>query len=142
MTARRTRSAIGGLGAGRSQDPFAEFDDEAGIFGDRDEFGRRNRAALRMTPAQQRLAAGYLVTAKIDNGLVVNLEAAIEERLAQIPMHGLPRLCACVHRRLEEAVGPPPAGLGAVHGQIGILDEFVQISAVAWSERDADAGIG
>jgi hypothetical protein len=57
-------------------------------------------------------------------------------------MHGLPRLCAGVHRRLEEAVGPPPAGLGAVHGQIGILDELVQISAVAWSERDADAGIG
>ena len=39
-------------------------------------------------------------------------------------------------------MGSAPVGLGAVHRQIGILDELLQIGAVARSQRDADAGIG
>ena len=47
-----------GLRAGRRQHPFAELVDQAGVFGDRNEFGGRDHAALGMAPAHQRLAAG------------------------------------------------------------------------------------
>ena len=48
----------------------------------------------RMAPAQQRLAAGHLVGMQIDQRLVVDLEAAIDERLAQIQLQREPRLGA------------------------------------------------
>ena len=51
--------------------------------------------------------------------------------------------CANVsHGRLEEAVGSAPVGLGAVHRQIGILDELIQIGPVARGQCNAYAGIG
>ena len=130
------------LGAGGSQHPFAEFVDQAGVFRDRDEFGGRDHAAFGMAPAQQRLAAGHLVAAEIDQRLVVDFEAAVHQRLAQILLQGKPRLGAGIHRRLEEAIGPAAVGLGAVHRQIGILDQLIEIGAVLRRQRDADAGIG
>ncbi len=130
------------LGAGGSQHPFAELNDQAGVFRYRDEFRRRDHAAFGMAPAQQGFAAGHLVVAKIHNRLIVNLEAAVHERLTQILLHLEPGLCAGVHGRLEEAMGPAPVGLGAIHRQIGILDELLQIGAVARSQCDAYAGIG
>ena len=143
LTAIRTwRGPGGGLGAGGSQHPFAEFDDQAGIFRDGDEFGRRDHAALGMAPAQQRLAAGDLVARQIDQRLVVDLEAAVDQRLAQVALHGEPGLGAGIHVGLEEAIGPPPAGLGAVHRQIGVLDQLVEVGAVLRRQRDADAGVG
>ena len=95
-----------------------------------------------MAPAQQRFAAGHLVAAQIDQRLVVDFEAAVGHRLAQILLHGQPGLGAGVHRRLEEAVGAAAAGLGAVHRQIGVLDQLVEIGAVLRRQRDADPGVG
>ena len=105
----------GRLGAGGPQHPFAELVDQAGILGHRNEFGGRDHAAFGMAPAQQRLAAGDLVAREIDQRLVVDLEAAVGQRLAQILLHGQPRLGAGVHRRFEEAMGAAPAGLGAAY---------------------------
>jgi len=95
-----------------------------------------------MAPAQQGFAAGHLVVTKIDQRLVMDFEAAVRERLAQILLHGKPRLRACIHGRLEEAMGSAPIGLGGIHRQIGILDELIQIGAVLRSQRNAYAGIG
>ena len=46
----------------------------------------------RMAPAQQRLAAGDLVVVEVDQRLIVELEAAIDDRLAQVqsPACGAP----------------------------------------------------
>ncbi len=46
------------------------------------------------------------------------------------------------HAGLEEAIGPPPVGLGFIHRQIGILEQVIQIGAVLRCHRDADAGVG
>ncbi len=46
---------IDGFVAGRLEHPFAERHDQPGLLGDRDELGRRNEAARRVVPAQQRL---------------------------------------------------------------------------------------
>jgi hypothetical protein len=132
----------GGLGAGGSQHPFAEFIDQAGVFRHRDELGRRDHAAFGMAPAQQGFAAGDLVVAKIDHRLVVDFEPAIRERLTQILLHRKPGFRAGTHGRFEEAKGSAPVGLGAIHRQIGILDELIQIGAVLRSQCNADAGVG
>jgi hypothetical protein len=123
----------GSLCAGGSQHPFAEFIYQAGILRNRDEFGRRDHAPIRMAPAQQGFAAGHLVVAKIDNGLVMDFESAAQERQTQILLHGKPGLRSSIHARLEESIGSTSIGLSTIHRQIGILDELIQISAVPWS---------
>ena len=94
---------------------------------------------------RQRSSASQPVTSslrEIDQRLVVDFEAAIDQRLAQILLHGEPRLGAGVHRRLEEAMGAASVGLGAIHRQIGVLDQLVELGAVLRRQRDADAGVG
>ena len=94
---------------------------------------------------RQRSSASQPVTSllrEIEQRLVVDFEAAIGHRLTKILLHGEPRLGAGVHGRLEEAMGAAPFGLGAVHRQIGVLDQLIEIGAVLRRQRDADAGIG
>ena len=89
------------FGASGPEYPIAKFIDQPGAFRDRNEFGRRDHAAFGMAPAQQRLAPRYFVALEIDDGLVVNLEAAVDHRLPQVQFHGKPGLGAGVHGRLE-----------------------------------------
>ena len=72
--------------AGRAQHPFADRADQAGLLGDRDELGRRDQAELGMVPAQQGLEAGDLAGFAGDQRLVVELELARVERLAQVEL--------------------------------------------------------
>ena len=89
------------LGASGPEYPIAEFVDQAGVFRNRNEFGRRDHAAFGMAPAQQRLAPRHFVALEIDDGLVMDLEAAVHHRLSQVQFHGKPGLGAGVHGRLE-----------------------------------------
>ena len=77
---------LGGLGAGLPQHPLAERHDQPGLLGERNELGRRDHAALGMVPAQQRLEAADLVALEVDERLVVELELAVGERLAQVEL--------------------------------------------------------
>ena len=66
---------------------------------------------------RQRMSASkplISLLAEIDDGLVVELELAGRQRLAQVVLHGAPHLHLRVHLRLEEAVGAAPVALGAV----------------------------
>ena len=54
-----------------------------------------HEAALGMVPAHQRLEAADLVALEIDDRLVVQLELAVGERLAQIELAAAPRACMC-----------------------------------------------
>ena len=96
----------------------------------------------RMPPAQQGLAAGDAVVPEADAGLVVHLEPAVGDRLAQIGLQDVARLDAGVHLRLEEPVGAPPGRLRRIHRQVGVLEELVEVGAVLRRQRDADAGVG
>ena len=136
------RRPAGGLGTGGLHDPVAEFVDQPGVLGNRDELRRGNHAAFRMAPAQQRLAARHLAAREIQQRLVVEFEAAIGQCLAKILLHGEPRLGAGVHGRFEEPMGPAATGLGGVHREVGVLDQLIEFGAVLRRQRDADAGIG
>ena len=138
-----------GLGAGRGQHPFAELVDQAGLFGDRDEFGGRDHAALGMPPAQQRFAAGDPVVLQADAGLVVDFERPVGDRLAQIDFQHAARLDVRVHGRLEEAPGAAAGRFGGIHRQIGVLQDLIEVGAVLraparcrcwrrWSPGDRD----
>ena len=72
----------------------------------------------------------------------MDFEAAIGHRLPQVLLHGQARLCTGIHLRLEEAMGAAALGLGAVHREIRMLDQLIQIGAVLRRKRDADRGIG
>ena len=64
-------------------------------------------------------------------------------RLAQIELQACGgRLTAGVHLRLEEAVGAAAVGFGAIHRQVGVFQQLVEIGAVLRRQRDADAGVG
>ena len=115
--------------------------DQAGLLGDRNELGRRDHAALGMVPAQQRLAAVIAVVADVDQRLVVQLELAAHDRLAQIEFQRAPRLHARVHLGLEEPIGAAAVGLGAVQRQVGVLQQLVRLGAVVRRHGDADAGV-
>ena len=71
----------GGLGAELVEDPVAEGDDEAAFFGDGDERGGRDEAAFGMAEANEGFEAVELSGDGVE-GLVVKLEAAVAERLA------------------------------------------------------------
>ena len=58
------------VGAGAAQHPFAEFDDQAGMLGDRDELRGLDVAALGMGPARQRLDAENGVAGGVDDRLI------------------------------------------------------------------------
>ena len=131
---------LGGRGAGLPQRPFADRHDQAGLLGQRDELDRRDEAALGVMPAQQRLQTADLVALEVDERLVVELELAVGQRLAQVELQLAARLHVGVHVRLEEAVDAAPLALGAVQGEVGVLEQLVGIGAVAGRHGDADAG--
>ncbi len=52
--------------AGRLEDPSAEFDDETGLLGGRDEIGRRDDAEAGIGPAAQGLRADDAAALEVD----------------------------------------------------------------------------
>ena len=95
-----------------------------------------------MAPAHQRLAAGDPVVLQAETRLVIDLEAAIGDGLAQVDFQHAAGADLRVHVGLEEAIGAAAGGLGGVHRQIGVLQDLVEVGAVLRRQRDADAGVG
>ena len=89
--------------AGAAQHPVAELDDQAGMLGDRDEFGRRDLAAGRMGPAAERLDADHGLAALVDDRLVEQLQAVVFDRVAQVGLEQLAVGEVGVHRRVVDA---------------------------------------
>ena len=131
-----------GFRASGGQYPLAERVDQAGFLGNRNKLDGRNHAALRMAPAQQRLAAGDPVVLQVETRLIIDLEAAIDDRLAQIHFENAARADLGVHFRFEKTIGAAAGGLGRIHCEIRILQDLVEIGTVLRRQRDADAGVG
>ena len=131
---------MGRLHAGGAQHPFAERQDQAGFLGQRDEVGRRDHAALGMIPAHQRLEAGDLAGLQVEDRLVVDLELAVGDGLAQVELERAARLQPLVHLALEEAVRAAAVALGEVERHVGVLQQQVGVGAVVRRDGDADAG--
>src|SRR6202008_3650785 len=104
------------------------------------EFGRRNVAALGMIPAQQRLEARDLAGLQQQDRLIMDLELAVGDRLAQVELEQAARLQPLVHLALEEAMGAAAVALGEVERHVGVLQQQVGVDAVVGRDGDADAG--
>ena len=72
------------LAAGGAQNPFADLQDQAALFGDRDEDIGRDGAALGMLPAQQRLEAEDLAGRQVLLRLIGEAQFAARNRMQQI----------------------------------------------------------
>ena len=101
---------------------------------------RRDHAALRMRPAQQRLAGRDALGVQIEQRLVVELEGVRGERVAQVELELAARLRLHVHSGSKKRQARAAVGLGAVERHVGVLEQQVGVAAVARRQRDADAG--
>ncbi len=93
-----------------------------------------------MIPAEQSLEAGDLVALQIHHRLVVKLEFAGRQRLAQVLLHDAAGLHLLVHRGLEETERAAAVALGAVQRKVGVSEQLVGSIAVARADGNADAG--
>ncbi len=130
---------IARLGAGAPQHQCAERDDEADLFGERDEFGRHHEAARRVSPSRESLEAADAVFDEIVDRLIMDLEFVPLERIAQVEFERTPRLQPSIHLGLEEAPGSAPVGLGPIERDVRVLEQRAARGAVSRRQRNADA---
>ena len=119
--------------------PLAQRDDKADLFGQRDEVGGRDHAPGRMIPAYQGFEAADFLARQVDDRLVVQLELAGRQRLAQVLLHDAAGLHLQVHRGFEETERAAAVALGAVEREVGVAQQFVGVRSVAGTDRNADA---
>ena len=93
-----------------------------------------------MIPAHQRLEAGDLAGLQVENRLVVDLELAVGDGLAEVELQRAPQLQPLVHLALEEAVRAAAVALGEVERHVGVLQQQIGVGSVVRRDRDADAG--
>ena len=108
--------------------PVAQPVDQPEALGNRDEHVGPHHAARGVLPAQQRLHALQPSQPGIDLGLIVQLQLAPLQRVAQVLLQAQLILQPLVHPRLEKRIGIAAGPLGGVHGRIGVLH---QLQAVA-----------
>ena len=122
------------------QHPFADFEDEVGLLGQRNELRGRNVAVPGQPPAQQRLGADDAPVAQVHLGLVVHQELVALQRAAQLALEHQPLDGGGVHLRRIEREGVAAVLLGVVHRRVGVADQVDDVLRVARTEGDADAG--
>ena len=137
----RTAQIVGPAGhvrAGGQQGPLPEAVDQSCILGNRDEARGRKRATARMIPAHQRLEADDGLARDIDNRLVIELQFAALDRIAQMLLKLGPLLGCGVQAVLVEAEHPAPRILGGIERQIDISDQHAAEGPVLRCAGDAD----
>lgn len=97
--------------------------------------------ALRVAPAQQRLAGRDLARRQPHDRLVMHFELARLVCGAQVQLEFAPHADARAHLRLEEAVGALVLHLGLVQGEVGALQKLAGVAAVVGRDGDADAHV-
>ncbi|MNE42551.1 hypothetical protein D3C80_1366810 [compost metagenome] len=120
----------GGLLAGLTQDPLADRQDQARLLGHRDEVRRRDVTAVLVLPAQQDLIARRLAGLNRGLDLIVQLEPLVIHGLAQGLGDATAGADGLVHVRFVEADVLGQRGLGAIHGQVGVVDQGRQVVGV------------
>src|SRR5450759_4268854 len=121
------------------QYPFANVEDEARFFGERNKLRGRDVAVPRQAPAQQRLGADDAAVSKVNLWLVANHELIALECAAQLALQHEPLNRRRIHLRRIERKGIAAVLLGVVHRRVRIADEVDDVFCIARTERDADA---
>ena len=114
-----------------------ERDDQPGLLGDRDELGRVDDAQLGVLPAGERLHADDPARAQLGLRLVGEHQLAALDRVAQLGGEREPARAVVVLAGLERRVAAR-GGLRGVHGDVGALDQRLDVMAVLGMARDAD----
>ena len=129
-----------GLPAGLAQHPRTQRTDQPAGLGGRDEGTGRDQPALGMVPADQGLDTGEAPGRELELRLVVQHELAPLQSLAQLALEPAARLRLLVHGRLEQAKAVAALRLGAIKGEVGVLEQYVRVWPVLREQGDADAG--
>ena len=95
----------GQLLAGLAQHPGAERHDQPGALGDRDEVGRRDEAAGRVLPADQRLGAVHPAGDEVEDRLVEQVQLVPDDRVVQLAAEPGVVDHVLAHPRLEPGPG-------------------------------------
>ena len=110
------------------------------MLGDRDEFGRRDLAALRMRPAAERLDADHRLAAVVDDRLIGDPQLVLLDRGAQVVLDQLALEQIVVHRGVVDAGAVAAFVLGAIERHVGVAHDVGGAADVLVDDRDADAG--
>src|SRR5438309_1200306 len=127
---------------GLRQHPPAEFDDQAGALGRRDEVRRQQDAPLGMLPAQQRLDPDDLPGAELDPRLVQEPQLTVHDGPAQLDRDAPEPGGGGGALRGEHLVPTTAERLRPVHRPIGVLHEDLGPVVASGRHGDAHAGRG
>ena len=128
------------LRADTRNDPFADRDDEPGIFQHRDELAGLHEPAIRTLPTQQRLETADEAGGEVDLRLVVNSVFVPIERSPQLRLEPQALRRPGLHLRQVELVGVTTRLLGAIHRRVGIFQQHIRLGAITRIHADPDTG--
>ena len=92
-----------------------------------------------MMPVNESFKSRDFIGGNVDKGLIVKLELASGESIAQALLEVEPLLHLCVHLGLKKTDRSAPIGLGAVQGKIGIANSLVGRRTAVLPDGDANA---
>ena len=128
-----------GLAAGVLQHPGANFRDQPGLVGKRNEIVRLQQAHFRMAPAHQRFHAGQRTRDDIEIGLVLEQQFVPRHGFAQRALEHQLRACQRAHFARVELVVVAPQALRPEHRRFGVYQQFGHIIAIPRRRDNADA---
>ena len=113
------------------QDPAAERVDHPGVLGDADELAGRDKAALRVLPAHERLEPCHAARRELYLRLVGDPKLVLVERGAQLRLELPPLHRPRAQRLAEDLVASAAALLRPVHREVGVVDQRIRVHATA-----------
>ena len=114
-----------------AHDQVGQRRDQAVLFRELDEFGRRDRAEFRMEPAGERLEADDAHVARAHQRLEIGLDVAVLDRAAQLLAQHHAALAFLAEFLGEMAAAAAPFGLGVIEREIGVLQQVLGVVGVA-----------
>ena len=128
------------LAAGFAQCPDADRHNQAGLLGRRDEISRQDQSAIGVLPAQEALEAIQAAARELDDRLIVQLELAPVDGVAQIGLQLETHQRPLPHAGVEQFRAGLPEGLGPVHRRVGVAQDGLGRIVAVHARHDADAG--
>ena len=93
-----------------------------------------------MLPAHERFHLGDAPGFHQHDRLVEDAQLAPVQRVAEVRLELQPRQGVGVHAGVEQDVPPLAAGLGAIHGDVGIAEQALAVMLAGFGQGDAQAG--
>ena len=111
--------------AGATDHPLAERHDQPGLLGERNELVGRDQPAGRMPPAHQRFHAAPLPGLDVEERLVVHLELASCDGVAQIAFEGVAGFELGRHRLVVDRVAVPARRFRPIERKVRLLQQLL-----------------